>query len=113
MCYSAQIKAEYKKFVRMFGALMSLKDFAKLYVERELDARIKIPKSMDALFMALQPGRPLRANRVQRRVERNNLGVDGQLAKAARDELRVLRAEIENENRLVRHSQGIGWEQLL
>ena len=33
---------------------MSLKDFAKLYVERELDARIKIPKSMDALFMAPQ-----------------------------------------------------------
>ena len=54
MCYSAQIKAEYKKFVRMFGALMSLKDFAKLYAERELDARIKIPKSMDALFMAPQ-----------------------------------------------------------
>jgi putative SOS response-associated peptidase YedK len=52
MCYSAQIKAEYKKFVRMFGALMSLKDFAKLYETRELDARIKIPKSMDALFAA-------------------------------------------------------------
>jgi putative SOS response-associated peptidase YedK len=54
MCYSAQIKAEYKKFVRMFGALMSLRDFARLYQQRELDARIKIPKSMDALFMAPQ-----------------------------------------------------------
>ncbi|CAN7388385.1 SOS response-associated peptidase family protein [Variovorax sp. LjRoot84] len=54
MCYSAQIKAEYKKFVRMFGALMSLKDFVKLYVQREQDASIKIPKSMDALFMAPQ-----------------------------------------------------------
>ena len=54
MCYSAQIKAEYKKFVRMFGALMSLRDFARLYQQREVDARIKIPKSMDALFMAPQ-----------------------------------------------------------
>src|ERR1700741_1354231 len=51
MCYSAQIRAEYKKFVRMFGALMSLRDFAKLYERREVDARIKIPKAMDALFM--------------------------------------------------------------
>lgn len=51
MCYSAQIEAAYKKFVRMFGALMSIKEFARLYVERERDARIKIPKAMDAAFM--------------------------------------------------------------
>lgn len=54
MCFSAQIKAEYKKFVRMFGALLSLKEFAKLYEQREVDARIKIPKAMDALFMTPQ-----------------------------------------------------------
>jgi putative SOS response-associated peptidase YedK len=54
MCYSAQIRAEYKKFVRMFGALLSLRDFAKLYEQREVDARIKIPKAMDALFMTPQ-----------------------------------------------------------
>ena len=54
MCFSAQIKAEYKKFVRMFGALLSLKEFAKLYEQRQVDARIKIPKAMDALFMTPQ-----------------------------------------------------------
>jgi putative SOS response-associated peptidase YedK len=54
MCFSAQIKAEYKKFVRMFGALLSLKEFAKLYEQREVDARIKIPKAMDAFFMTPQ-----------------------------------------------------------
>ena len=42
-----------------------------------------------------------RAQRLERRVERQNLAVDGQLAQAARDQLRELRAEIENENRLM------------
>ena len=54
-----------------------------------------------------------RAKRVDWRVERNDLGIDRQFSKTARDELRVLRAEIEDENRLMRHSQGIGWETLL
>ena len=45
-----------------------------------------------------------RAQRLARRVERQNLAVDGQLAQAARDELRVLRAEIENENGLMGHA---------
>ena len=40
---------------------------------------------------------------LERRVERNDLGVDRQLAQATRDELGVLRAEIENENGLMRH----------
>ena len=43
----------------------------------------------------------LRAERLERRVERQNLGVDRQLAQATRNQLRELRAEIENENRLM------------
>ena len=35
------------------------------------------------------------------RVERQNLAVDGQLAQPARDQLRELRAEVEDENRLM------------
>jgi hypothetical protein len=54
-----------------------------------------------------------RADRVERRVERNDLGIHRQLSQPTRDELRVLRAEVEHENRLMRHSQGIGWETLL
>ena len=48
-----------------------------------------------------QPDRAFRAERVERRVERHDLGVHRQLAQTTRDELRVLRAEIENENRLM------------
>ncbi|SCK54369.1 hypothetical protein VAR608DRAFT_5549 [Variovorax sp. HW608] len=50
MCYSAQIRAEYKQFVRLFGGELSLRAFSKLYFERQSDPKIKIPKGMDALF---------------------------------------------------------------
>ena len=40
---------------------------------------------------------------VERRVERQDLGVNGQLAQAARDQLRELRAEIENNDSLMSH----------
>jgi len=51
MCYSAQIRAEYKQFVRMFGAVLSIRAFSKLYFERQSDPKIKIPKAMDAFFL--------------------------------------------------------------
>jgi hypothetical protein len=54
MCYSAQISAEYKKFVRMFGAVLSIRAFSKLYYERQSNPRIKIPKAVDALFLEPQ-----------------------------------------------------------
>ena len=41
------------------------------------------------------------AMRVERRVERQDLAVDGQLAQTSRDQLRELRPEIENQNRLM------------
>ncbi len=47
-------------------------------------------------------GRRLRDLR-RRRVERQNLGIDGQLAKPARNQLRELRAEIEDDDGLMRH----------
>lgn len=50
MCYSAQIRADYKKYVRHWGADVSLKQFFQLYWERRADAKIKIPKVMDAEF---------------------------------------------------------------
>jgi hypothetical protein len=31
MCYSAQIRADYTKLVREYGAMMSLDEFAQLY----------------------------------------------------------------------------------
>lgn len=54
MCYSAQIQATYKRYVRMFGADISLRDFADLYLRRERQKKIKIPKAIDAWFTDLQ-----------------------------------------------------------
>jgi putative SOS response-associated peptidase YedK len=47
MCYSAQIEADYKKYVKMFGARMSIREFATLYWERAEGSKAKIPKAMD------------------------------------------------------------------
>ncbi|PRF10423.1 MULTISPECIES: SOS response-associated peptidase family protein [Burkholderia cepacia complex] len=50
MCYSAQIEADYKKFVKMFGAIISIREFAELYWARANGSKVKIPKAMDAAF---------------------------------------------------------------
>ncbi|VTU39571.1 hypothetical protein H6CHR_05526 [Variovorax sp. PBL-H6] len=51
MCYSAQIRADYKRFFREFGGVLSIREFAKLYYERQGNPKIKIPKAVDAAFM--------------------------------------------------------------
>ena len=50
VCYSAQIEANYKKYVRVWGADISLKEFVRLYWSRQADPKIKIAKAMDAAF---------------------------------------------------------------
>lgn len=45
MCYSAQVQADYKKYVVMFGATMSIRDFYEIFYRRGLDPKIKIPKA--------------------------------------------------------------------
>jgi hypothetical protein len=53
MCYSAQIQADYRKFVRTFGALMDIDEFARLFFERaEGISKAKIPKAMEDAFVA-------------------------------------------------------------
>jgi putative SOS response-associated peptidase YedK len=53
MCYSAQIKADYTRFVRTFGARINIRDFFDIYWRRAReDAKLKIPKGMDAMFAA-------------------------------------------------------------
>ncbi|OUM00047.1 SOS response-associated peptidase family protein [Variovorax sp. JS1663] len=52
MCYSALIKADFTRFIRQFGGDLKLEEFAKLYFERRTNPRIKIPKVMDAAFLA-------------------------------------------------------------
>lgn len=52
MCYSARILADYRRYVRMFGAQASLRDFVELFLRRrdEPEARILIPKGVEAAF---------------------------------------------------------------
>lgn len=48
MCYSAQVEADYRKYVRRYGADISLAEFHRLYWERDRGARVKVPKALDA-----------------------------------------------------------------
>ncbi len=52
MCYSAQVYANWKKFVRMFGATVSLEEFHETFYRRiqEPEAKIKVPKAMELAF---------------------------------------------------------------
>jgi putative SOS response-associated peptidase YedK len=50
MCYSAQIRHDYNKYVRQFGADIDIKEFVRLYWERQQGSKAKIPKAMDAAF---------------------------------------------------------------
>ena len=50
MCYSAQVEAGYKKYVRAWGADISIHDFFRLYWEGASNSRIKTPKAMDTAF---------------------------------------------------------------
>ncbi len=51
MCYSAQVVADYRKFVRKFGAIMDIHEFARLFFERaEGISKSKIPKAMEGAF---------------------------------------------------------------
>ena len=50
MCYSAQIRHDYNRFLREYGAVLDIQAFARLYWARQDGAKLKIPKAMDALF---------------------------------------------------------------
>ncbi|WP_250502290.1 SOS response-associated peptidase family protein [Caballeronia sp. AZ7_KS35] len=50
MCYSAQIQADYRRYVRNFGAHMDIEEFARLYFERAEGSKAKIPKAVDDAF---------------------------------------------------------------
>ncbi len=52
MCYSARILADYRRYVRLFGAAASMAEFVELFLRRRNDpeARILIPKAMEVAF---------------------------------------------------------------
>jgi len=51
MCYSAQIKQDYRKFIREVGARIDIDAFVRLYRERQQGSKAKIPRAMDAMFV--------------------------------------------------------------
>lgn len=50
MCYSAKIQANYREYVRLYGADMDIEAFRRLYFARMASSEIKIPKAVDAAF---------------------------------------------------------------
>lgn len=52
MCFSAQIVAGYRKFIRVHRADLSLDDFVQLFVDRSLGAKVKIPKALEDELVA-------------------------------------------------------------
>ncbi|CAJ0785449.1 hypothetical protein [Ralstonia chuxiongensis] len=51
MCHSAQIEADYKRFVHEYGAIMSLDDFTRMVVEYFDNPKMRVPKAMTAPFL--------------------------------------------------------------
>lgn len=50
MCYSAQVWADYRRYIRQFGAELDIKEFFELFWRRSGDSKIKVPKAMEAAF---------------------------------------------------------------
>ena len=41
MCYSAQVRADHRAFVRMFGAEVSLRQFVELFYRRRVESVVE------------------------------------------------------------------------
>ena len=50
MCYSAMVKADFKKYQQMFGANMGIAEFHDLFFRRAEGAKLKVPKAVEAAF---------------------------------------------------------------
>jgi hypothetical protein len=46
----AQIWADYRRYIRDFGAELDIKEFYDLFSRRKGDSKVKIPKAMEAAF---------------------------------------------------------------
>jgi putative SOS response-associated peptidase YedK len=51
MCYSAQIWADYRKYVRAYGAILDIKEFVKFVWRPHDDPKVKVPKAMVDAFL--------------------------------------------------------------
>lgn len=60
MCYSAQIWADYHKYVKRYGADLDIKAFVELYWARQNGAKVKTPKAMDDALIDSEAGAAIR-----------------------------------------------------
>lgn len=51
MCYSAEVWADYTTYVKEFGADIDIKEFVRLYAQRQQNLKLRIPKGMDKPFL--------------------------------------------------------------
>jgi putative SOS response-associated peptidase YedK len=52
VCYSAQIEADYRKYLKTFGAHMDFQEFALLFRARAQGSKLKVPKALEDAFAA-------------------------------------------------------------
>ena len=51
MCYSAQVRADHRTYVRLFGADISISEFVEIFYNRlQPGSKLKIPKGMELAF---------------------------------------------------------------
>ncbi|MFT3819815.1 MAG: SOS response-associated peptidase family protein [Rubrivivax sp.] len=55
MCYSAQVVADYRRYVRDYRSSLSIKDFYDIFYRRLADPKIRIPKAVEAIFEGAVP----------------------------------------------------------
>ena len=51
MCYSAQIEADYRRFVHEYGAILSLDEFTRMVVAYFDNPKMRVPKALTAPFL--------------------------------------------------------------
>lgn len=50
MCYSAQVWADYRRYIRAFGVVLDIKELYALFWWQKNDPKVKIPKAMETAF---------------------------------------------------------------
>ena len=50
MCFSAQVWADYRKYVRHYGAKISIQEFVELLERRQAGEKIVLPKGLTDAF---------------------------------------------------------------
>lgn len=52
MCYSSQIEAGFRRYMRELGARVSFADYHRLFSERNAGQKVKVPRALEEAFLA-------------------------------------------------------------